>query len=68
MIGETRIATLLGGYRDGVVFDVDAVRSAIVAVSKLMVEAGPDVNAVEINPLIVLPNGQGAVAVDFVIE
>ncbi|MBY3165677.1 acetate--CoA ligase family protein [Rhizobium laguerreae] len=68
MIGETRIATLLGGYRDGVVFDVDAVRNAIVAVSKLMVEAGPDVNAVEINPLIVLPNGQGAVAVDFVIE
>ncbi|MBY3064537.1 acetate--CoA ligase family protein [Rhizobium laguerreae] len=68
MIGETRVATLLGGYRDGVAFDLDAVRNAIVAVSKLMVEAGPDVNAVEINPLIVMPKGQGAVAVDLVIE
>jgi acetyltransferase len=68
MIEETRIATLLGGYRNGVAFDVDAVRDAIVAVSKLMAEAGPDVKALEINPLIVLPEGKGAVAVDLVIE
>jgi acyl-CoA synthetase (NDP forming) len=68
MIEETRVSTLLGGYRDGVAYDIDAVRDAIVAVSKLMAEAGPDVKALEINPLIVLAKGKGAVAVDLVIE
>ncbi len=68
MISETRIATLLGGYRDGVAFDIEAVRDAIVAMSRLVAEAGPEVKAAEINPLIVLPKGRGAVAVDLVIE
>ena len=37
-------------------------------VSRLMAAAGPDVTSVEINPLIVLPEGQGAIAVDLLIE
>jgi acetyltransferase len=68
MIRETRISTLLGGYRDDGPYDVEAVRDAIVSLSRLMAEAGPEVRAVEINPLIVLRKGQGAVAVDLVIE
>lgn len=68
MIAETRIATLLEGYRDGVAYDIEAARDAIVAMSQLMASAGPDVKAVEINPLIVLPKGKGAVAVDLVVE
>jgi acyl-CoA synthetase (NDP forming) len=68
MIHETRIATLLSGYRDGVAYDVAALRDAIVAMSRLMASAGPDVKGIEINPLIVLPSGQGAVAVDLVVE
>lgn len=68
MLAETRIGTLLDGYRDGVGFDVAAAKSAIATLSGLMVIAPPEVRAIEINPLIVLPTGRGAVAVDLVIE
>jgi acetate---CoA ligase (ADP-forming) len=68
MLAETRIGALLAGYRDGVTFDVAAARAAIIAVSRLMTVAPLEISAIEINPLIVLPAGQGAVAVDLVIE
>jgi len=68
MLAETRIGALLAGYRDGVSFDVAAARAAIIAVSRLMTVAPTEIRAIEINPLIVLPAGQGAVAVDLVIE
>jgi acyl-CoA synthetase (NDP forming) len=68
MLTETRIGALLDGYRDGMSFDLAAARSAIAAVSRLMAAAPPEVRVLEINPLIVLPAGHGAVAVDLVIE
>jgi acetate---CoA ligase (ADP-forming) len=68
MLAETRIGALLAGYRDGVSFDVAAARAAIIAVSRLITVAPPEIRAIEINPLIVLPAGRGAVAVDLVIE
>jgi acetate---CoA ligase (ADP-forming) len=68
MLMETRIGALLAGYRNGVSFDVAAARAAITAVSRLMTVAPPEIRAIEINPLIVLPTGRGAVAVDLVIE
>jgi acyl-CoA synthetase (NDP forming) len=68
MLAETRIGSLLEGYRDGVRFDLAAARSAIAAVSRLMAAAPPEIRAIEINPLIVLQAGHGAVAVDLVIE
>jgi acetate---CoA ligase (ADP-forming) len=68
MLAETRIGALLAGYRDGVSFDVAAAKAAIIAVSRLMTVAPLEIRAIEINPLIVLPAGRGAVAVDLVIE
>jgi acyl-CoA synthetase (NDP forming) len=68
MLAETRVGALLAGYRDGVSFDAVAARSAVSAVSRLMTAAPPEIRAIEINPLIVLPNDRGAVAVDLVIE
>jgi acetyltransferase len=68
MLAETRVGALLAGYRDGVSFDAAAARSAVSAVSRLMTAAPPEIKAIEINPLIVLPNDRGAVAVDLVIE
>ena len=68
MLAETRIGTLLQGYRDGVGYDIAAARGAIAALSRVIAEAGPEVKAIEINPLIVMPEGGGAVAVDLVIE
>ena len=68
MLAETRIGVLLAGYRDDMSFDAAAAKAAIKAVSWLMTVAPPEIRSVEINPLIVLPVGQGAVAVDLVIE
>ena len=68
MIAQTRIGRLLGGYRDSVVYDEDAVLEAVVAVSRIIAAAPADVTSIEINPLIVLPKGQGAVAVDLIVE
>jgi succinyl-CoA synthetase beta subunit len=68
MLSETRIGTLLQGYRDGVGYDIAAAKAAIAALSRIIAEAGPEVKAIEINPLIVMPEGGGAVAVDLVIE
>ncbi|WP_323771198.1 acetate--CoA ligase family protein [Antarctobacter sp.] len=68
MIAETRIATLLDGFRGAAPWDLATVRAALCAVAEIMADAGPEVTAIEINPLIVHPDGQGATAVDLVIE
>jgi acyl-CoA synthetase (NDP forming) len=68
MLAETRVGALLAGYRDGVSLDLAAARSAIAAVSRLMTAAPDEIRLIEINPLIALPAGRGAVAVDLVIE
>lgn len=68
MLAETRIGTLLGGYRDGIAYDLPAATRAIAALSRIMASAPAGVQAIEINPLIVLPAGRGAVAVDLVVE
>ncbi|TPW25764.1 acetate--CoA ligase family protein [Pararhizobium mangrovi] len=68
MIAQTRLSTLLDGYRGDVAYDTEALCDAIVSVSALMARATADVKAVEINPLIVLKKGMGAIAVDMVIE
>jgi acyl-CoA synthetase (NDP forming) len=68
MLSEIRAGKLIAGYREGVVFDDKAARSAIAALSRIMAEAGDDITVVEINPLVVLPTGKGAVAVDLLIE
>jgi acetyl-CoA synthetase len=68
MLAETRIGALLAGYRDGISFDLAAVRSAIAAISRLMTAAPEDIRLIEINPLVALTAGRGAVAVDLVIE
>ncbi len=68
MLSGIRAGKLIAGYRDGLRFDEKAARSAIASLSRVMAEAGDDVTAIEINPLIVLPKGKGAVAVDLLIE
>jgi succinyl-CoA synthetase beta subunit len=47
---------------------VDALCNAIVGVSRLAINLGDQLRGLDINPLIVLPKGQGAVAVDAVVE
>lgn len=63
MIAETRIARLLAGFRGAAASDVEALAHAISAVSRWLPEQGGPCD-LEINPLRVLPAGQGALALD----
>jgi acetyltransferase len=68
MLGRLRGFQILSGVRGKPPADVDALCEAIVAVSNLAANLGDQLNGVDINPLIVLPKGQGVVAVDALVE
>jgi acetyltransferase len=61
LIGRTRIAALLKGYRDRPPVDLDAVADTLVALSELIVDF-PEVAELDINPLIA--DDKGVVALD----
>jgi len=67
MIAETRGAQLLYGFRGRPPADVDALVRAIVCVSHLAYDLRDVVAAVDVNPLMVLPAGQGVRAADALI-
>jgi acyl-CoA synthetase (NDP forming) len=64
MLRELKGFTLLGGYRGAPPADVAAAAQAIAALSDAVLAADARVREVEINPLIVLPEGRGAFAAD----
>jgi acetyltransferase len=68
MLIRLRGFSILGGVRGKPPADVDALCNAIVGVSRLAINLGDQLRGLDINPLIVLPKGQGAVAVDAVVE
>jgi acetate---CoA ligase (ADP-forming) len=68
MIQETRGSRLLDGFRGAPPADVPALARAIVAISELAAANGRDLLSLELNPLRVLPAGDGVVALDAVIE
>jgi acetyltransferase len=57
MIGSTRVARLLDGYRGAPRCDVDSLVAALVAMGALADEVGDMVESVDINPLLVRPDG-----------
>lgn len=67
LIGETRAARLLAGFRGAPPADVDALVAAMVRLSRYAFEAADELLEVEMNPFIVLSQGQGAFAVDALI-
>jgi len=67
MLDELKGAALLRGARGRPVADEAAVVDALVSLSRLAVELGPDLREIDVNPLIVLPAGQGARAADALI-
>jgi acetyltransferase len=64
MIGSLRGAALLQSFRGRPPRDVEALVKAITGLSKLFADHRPWLSDLEINPLIVLAEGQGARAVD----
>jgi acetyltransferase len=64
MIGSLKGARLLQGYRGRQAADVDALAKTLVDVSYLAVHLEDEIAEVDINPLLVLPDGEGVVAAD----
>jgi hypothetical protein len=57
MIAETRLGVLLRGVRGAPAADAEALARAIVALSAFAAAAGDALDSVEINPVIVGPDG-----------
>ena len=63
MIENTLAGKLLKGYRGSAKADIKAVKEAIARLSQLSLD-NPAISEIEINPLIVYPEGQGAISLD----
>jgi acetyltransferase len=63
MVAETKAGTLLSGYRGQEKADLDAIVDTILKLSQLALDF-PQIKEIEINPLSVGPEGQGAIALD----
>lgn len=68
MIDELTVARMFGGFRGAEKGDLAALADAIVAMSRLAEGTGEIVEEAEINPLLILPEGQGVVAVDALVR
>jgi acetate---CoA ligase (ADP-forming) len=66
-IAATRASRLLAGWRGAKPADVAAVAKTVSAISRFIVDFESVVTEVEINPLAVLEQGRGCVALDAVI-
>jgi acyl-CoA synthetase (NDP forming) len=67
MIDELKSAPLLRGFRGRPVADVEALVDAMLAFSSMVISLGKHLEEAEINPLFVLPKGQGVKAADGVV-
>ncbi|MFY0478033.1 acetate--CoA ligase family protein [Achromobacter marplatensis] len=67
MIREIKGYALLQGARGTPPCDIDALADALVALSRFAYSRRHDISSAEINPLLALPVGQGALALDAVL-
>jgi acetate---CoA ligase (ADP-forming) len=68
MILETKGAALLKGYRGKGKMDMPAIAATLLKVGRLLNDFGDRILELDINPLIVYPEGRGGVAVDALIR
>ncbi|MFF4017814.1 acetate--CoA ligase family protein [Streptomyces sp. NPDC001843] len=64
MLAELRGRALLDGVRGRPAADLDALVEVVLRVQRMALELGDELAELDINPLMVLPRGQGAVALD----
>ncbi|MBI3030980.1 MAG: acetate--CoA ligase family protein [Candidatus Rokubacteria bacterium] len=64
MVAELRGARVLAGVRGRPPADVPSLIDALLAVSRLAADTAGEIAELDVNPLLVLPAGRGAVAVD----
>ncbi|WP_417516005.1 acetate--CoA ligase family protein [Minwuia sp.] len=68
MIDEIRGRAMLDGVRGAPASDTDALAEALAAVSRFAAAHRDRLLSIDINPFVVLPKGEGAMALDAVIE
>ena len=68
MLGRLRGFRVLAGVHGKPPADVDAICRALVGLSRLAVSLGDRLVALDINPLTVLSEGKGAIAVDALVR
>jgi acetate---CoA ligase (ADP-forming) len=64
MIERTTAGKLLKGYRGMPAGDEGSVLAALIALGRLASDLGDQIESIDINPVVALPDGQGAVALD----
>lgn len=64
MLGELRGRALLDGVRGAPPADIDALVEVVLRVQRMALELDGQLAELDINPLVVLPRGEGAVALD----
>jgi succinyl-CoA synthetase beta subunit len=67
MIEDTKGFRILQGFRKQPPADLEALKTCLVGVSELLVEH-PEVQNLDINPILVFDEGQGCLAVDVKIQ
>lgn len=67
-LSRLKVASLLAGYRGKPAGDIEAAVDAILAIQAFLLNHREQVVEMDINPLIVRPEGRGAVAVDALIR
>lgn len=67
-IAQLRIAPVLAGFRGQPALDAQALASAAVALGNFAVRYRTTLVSVDLNPVMVMPQGHGVVAVDAVVE
>ena len=67
-IGGLRVARLLGGYRGGPKGDIDALVAAVASAASYVVANASIIEELDVNPVMVLPEGDGVVAADALIR
>jgi len=67
IIGEIRAAARFGAIRGQPPADTESLAAALYALSDLIEAAGPAIHEIDLNPIKVLPEGQGCVVVDALI-
>ena len=67
-ISGLKVAKLLGGYRGQPKGDIDALVKAVASVASYVVSNAALIEEVDINPIMVLPEGSGTVAADALIR
>jgi len=68
MVQETKIAKLISGFRGKPRGDHDALYRALVQLGKLALDLSPYLKALDINPLFIMPEDQGVLVVDALME